>query len=169
MKATTQPPGHAGRVGRRRSEAGRSATGFEERLTGAANPSRARRSEQHLKLRTELACMLAQTWLAEAAAHRHGLKEALLHSQRTAKTAVVHIDATDGSEDVGEAIRATQADTDEDVRDMEEDEAMTRRALDLLSSRDNDPYEVALETLREDTRGWWAETLARGPDEVDER
>jgi hypothetical protein len=91
-----------------------------------------------------------------------------LHSQRTAKTAVVHIDATDGSEDVGEAIRATQADTDEDVRDMEEDEAMTRRALDLLSSRDNDPYEAALETLREDTRAWWADTLALDPDALNE-
>jgi acyl-CoA synthetase (NDP forming) len=112
--------------------------------------------------------MLAQTWLAEAAAHRHGLKEALLHSQRTAKTAVVHIDATDGSEDVAEAVRATAAETEEDIRDMEEDEAMTRQALDLLSSRDNDPYEAALETLREDTRGWWVDTLARGPDELDE-
>jgi hypothetical protein len=106
--------------------------------------------------------------LAEGAAHRHGLKEALLHSQRTAKTAVVHIDATDGSEDVPEAVRATAADTEEDVRDMEEDEAMTRRALDLLSSRDNDPYEAALETLRDDTRSWWADTLARAPDETGE-
>ena len=79
--------------------------------------------------------------LAEAAAHRHGLAEALSHSRRTAKIAVVHIDATDGSEDVGEAIRATQADTDEDVRDLEEDEAMTRRALDQLGSQRADAYE----------------------------
>jgi hypothetical protein len=106
--------------------------------------------------------------LAEAAAHRRGLKEALSHSRRTAKTAVVHIDATDGSEDVGEAIRATTADTDEDVRDLEEDEAMTRRALDLLGSRRNDAYEAALETLREDTRAWWADTLALDPDALNE-
>jgi hypothetical protein len=73
----------------------------------------------------------------------------------------VHIDATDGSEDVAEAIRATEADTEEDVRDMQEDEAMTRQALDVLNSRRNDPYEAATAALREDTQQWWADTLAR--------
>jgi hypothetical protein len=51
----------------------------------------------------------------------------------------VHIDAADGSEDVAEAIRATAADTEDAVRDMQEDEAMTRQALDLLNSRRNEP------------------------------
>src|ERR1700758_4359769 len=69
--------------------------------------------------------------LAEAAAHQHGLEDALSRSRRTAQRALVHIDATDGSEDVAEAIRATEADTEEDVRDIQEDEAMTRQALDL--------------------------------------
>ena len=55
--------------------------------------------------------------LAEAAAHRHGLEDALSQSRRTAKRAVVHIDAADGSEDVAEAIRATAADTEDAVRD----------------------------------------------------
>ena len=45
---------------------------------------------------------------------------------------------------------------------------MTRGALDLLSSRRNDAYEAALAALREDTREWWAETLARQPDELEE-
>jgi hypothetical protein len=71
--------------------------------------------------------------LAESAAHRHGLEETLSQSRRTAKRAVVHIDAADGSEDVAEAVRATAADTEDAVRDMEEDEAMTRQALDLLN------------------------------------
>jgi hypothetical protein len=62
--------------------------------------------------------------LAEAAAHQHGLEDALSLSRRTAKRAVVHIDATDGSEDAAEAIRATAAETEDAVRDMEEDEAM---------------------------------------------
>jgi hypothetical protein len=35
---------------------------------------------------------------------------------------------------------------------MEVDEAMTRRALDLLNSRRNDPYEAAVAALREDTQ-----------------
>ena len=68
--------------------------------------------------------------LAEAAAHRHGLDEALSESQRTAKRAVVHIDAADGSEDVAEAVRATAADTEDAVRDMQEDEAVSRRRFD---------------------------------------
>jgi len=45
---------------------------------------------------------------------------------------------------------------------------MTRRALDLLNSRHNDPYEAALAILREDTQGWWADMLARDPDELNE-
>jgi hypothetical protein len=106
--------------------------------------------------------------LAESAAHRHGLEEALSQSQRTAKRAVVHIDAADGSEDVAGAIRATAADTEDAVRDMEEDEAMTRQALDLLNSRRNDPYEAATAALREDTQQWWADTLARDPAELEE-
>jgi hypothetical protein len=106
--------------------------------------------------------------LAEAAAHRHGLEEALSQSRRTAKRAVVHIDAPDGSEDVAQAVRATAADTQDDVRDMQEDEAMTRQALDLLNSRRNDPYEAARAALREDTQQWWADILARDPVELEE-
>jgi hypothetical protein len=80
----------------------------------------------------------------------------------------VHIDAADGSENVAQAIRATAADTQDAVRDMQEDEAMTREALDLLNSRRNDPYEAAVAALRNDTQQWWADTLARDPDELEE-
>ena len=66
-----------------------------------------------------------------------------------------------GSERVTDAIRATDSDTEEDMRELEEDEAMTRRALDLLDSLRNDRYEAALAALREDTREWWADMLAR--------
>ena len=51
---------------------------------------------------------------------------------------------------------------------MRDDEAMTRRALDLLGSRRNDAYEAALAALREDTQDWWADMLARDPDELEE-
>ena len=51
---------------------------------------------------------------------------------------------------------------------MEEDEAMTHRALDLLGSPRNDAYEAALAALREDTQAWWADMLARDLDELDE-
>jgi hypothetical protein len=63
---------------------------------------------------------------------------------------------------------STATDTEEQIREMEEDEAMTRDALDLLGSRRNDRYEASLAALREDTRDWWADTLARDPDALDE-
>jgi len=106
--------------------------------------------------------------LAEAAAHRRGLNGTLASYRETVKVALVHLDATDQSERVVDAIRATASDTDDDIREMDEDEAMTRRALDLLGSRRNDRYEAALAALHEDTRDWWADMLARDPDELDE-
>jgi hypothetical protein len=51
---------------------------------------------------------------------------------------------------------------------MEADEAMTRRSLNLLNSKRNDAYEAALAALREDTQQWWADVLARDPDEMEE-
>ena len=44
---------------------------------------------------------------------------------------------------------------------------MTRRALKLLDSKRNDAYEAALAALREDTQAWWADMLARDPDEME--
>jgi hypothetical protein len=67
-----------------------------------------------------------------------------------------------------DAVHSTKADTDEDMADMEADEAMTRRALDLLGSRRNDAYEAALAVLREDTKDWWTDVLGRDPDEIEE-
>jgi hypothetical protein len=93
--------------------------------------------------------------LAEAAAHRRGLNGTLASYRETVKVALVHLDATAG-------------DTDDDIREMDEDEAMTRRALDLLGSRRNDRYEAALAALRGDTRDWWADLLARDPEELEE-
>ncbi len=51
---------------------------------------------------------------------------------------------------------------------MEEDEAMTRRALNLLRSKRNDAYEAGLAELREDTREWWERQLGRELDEQEE-
>jgi hypothetical protein len=106
--------------------------------------------------------------LAEAAAHRRGLDRTLSSYRETVKVALVHLDADGQSEGVGNAIRATAAHTAEDIREMREDETMTRRALDLLGSHRNDRYEAALGALREDTRDWWADMLARDPDELEE-
>lgn len=103
------------------------------------------------------------------ATHRRDLNGTLASHRETVKVALVHLDATDQSERVIDAIRAAGDETREEVRETQEDEAMTRRALDLLGSRHNDRYEAALATLRADTREWWADLLAREPDELEER
>jgi hypothetical protein len=98
--------------------------------------------------------------LAEAAAHRRGLEGTLASYRETVKVALVHLDTSGQSERVVDAIRATVADTQEDMTDMAADEAITRDALELLGSRRNDAYEAALAALREDTQAWWVDTLA---------
>ena len=106
--------------------------------------------------------------LAEAAAHRRGLEGTLASYRDTVKMALVHLDTSGQSERVVDAIRATVADTQEDMTDMAADEAMTRDALQLLGSKRNDAYEAALAALREDTQVWWADTLASDPKELGE-
>ena len=106
--------------------------------------------------------------LAEGAAYRRGLNSTLASHRETVKVATVHLDATDQSERLIDAIRATATDTAHDIQEMQEDEAMTLRALDLLDSQPNDGYETALAALREDTREWWADVLAGDPDEREE-
>ena len=75
--------------------------------------------------------------------------------------ALVHLDTSGQSERVVDAIRATAAETDEDITDMAADERMTRHALELLDFKRNDTYEAALGALREDTHraGWAASGL----------
>ena len=106
--------------------------------------------------------------LAEGAAHRRGLEATKSPYGHTVSSALVLVDCSGQSEWVGNAIRATGSDTQQDIVDMEEDEVITRRALDLLNSNRNDAYEAALAALREDTQEWWAEVLASDPEEQEE-
>src|SRR6476620_10494166 len=73
--------------------------------------------------------------LAEAAAHRRGLDNTLASSRDIVKVALMHLNATAQSERLVDAIRNTAADTEEDIREILDDEAMTRRALEILESR----------------------------------
>jgi hypothetical protein len=106
--------------------------------------------------------------LAEAATVRRGLEGTFASYHRTVDVALALLDAADQPECVSTAVRATAADTDEDMADMAADETMTRRALELLASKRNDAYEAALAGLREDTQTWWADVLARDLDELEE-
>ena len=83
-------------------------------------------------------------------------------------SALVLVNGSGRPEWVADAIRASASDTQEDIADTEHDEAITRRALDLLGSKRNDAYEAALAALREDTQEWWADVLASDPDELEE-
>jgi hypothetical protein len=106
--------------------------------------------------------------LAEAAAHRNGLYETMDSYSKTARVALAHLHRGEGTQGVSEAIRDTPTDTEEALRDLKADEAMTKRALDLLGSRRNDPYEAAVAALQEGTRDWWADMLTRESDDLDE-
>jgi hypothetical protein len=79
--------------------------------------------------------------LAELAAHRRGLRDAL--SGKTADAALVLVNVEGQSEWVADAIRATAADTEEAIRQIQEHEAMTRRAIELLGSKSSDAYQAA--------------------------
>ena len=63
-----------------------------------------------------------------------GLQGTLASYRETVKVALVHLDTDGQSERVVDAIRATVADTREDLTDMAADEAMTRRAPQRLWS-----------------------------------
>jgi hypothetical protein len=104
--------------------------------------------------------------LAEGAAHRRGLEAAKSPYGYTVNSFLT--DCPGRSEWVGNAIRATASDTQDDIVDTEQDEALTKRALYLLNSKRNDAYEAALAALRADTQEWWADVLASDPDELEE-
>ena len=104
--------------------------------------------------------------LAEAAAQRRSLQSTFGPYQETVKIALVHLDVEGEFDRVIDAIQATDAETKNDLADLDSDEEMTRRAFELLSSKPHNNYERALAALREDTRQWWAATLARDPLEL---
>jgi hypothetical protein len=71
--------------------------------------------------------------LAEAAAHRRGLEETFSPYRPTVKAALAHLGTPGEQDQVKDAIRVTAADTEEELADIAEDEALTRRALDVIS------------------------------------
>ncbi len=105
--------------------------------------------------------------LAEAASHRHGLNRTLGPHRDTVKAALAHLDAK-SPERVIDVVRATDAEANEERADLVADELLTRAALAVLGTQRNDAFEEALSALRVDTQEWWADELARGPDELDE-
>ena len=106
--------------------------------------------------------------MAEGAAHRRGLDKALDNYSNTARAALTHITDSARSEEAGDAVRTSVSDDADDLADLDADEAMTRKAIGIFGTLRNDAYEAALAELRDDTRGWWADMIARDPDDLDE-
>jgi hypothetical protein len=105
--------------------------------------------------------------LAEASVCHRGLEKAISPHRETVKAALVHLGSTQQIEKVIDAIRATPVDTAEAIADLEDDEAMTKRALDLLRAGKAKAYENGLAALREDTREWWEDVLTSEADDYE--
>ncbi len=106
--------------------------------------------------------------LAEAAAYNHGLNNAIKPFRDTSEAALAHKHGGTGDASAAQAVQSTAEKTNADIRDMQEDEAMTLRALDILNSGGKHTYEAALAELREDTQQWWSELLEGDPDDPDD-
>jgi len=63
-----------------------------------------------------------------------------------------HLNPSQQIEKVGDAVTATAEQTASELAELGADEAMTRRALDLLAASKAGTYGSALGVLREDTR-----------------
>ncbi len=106
--------------------------------------------------------------LAEAAAHHHGLHEATEPYRGTVNAALVHLNHAQKIEGVVDAIRATPEETAQETRDLNEEEAMTAKALKVLDGGATDAYERAVVALYPGTREWWEDILDRDPEDFDE-
>ena len=62
------------------------------------------------------------------------------------------------------SLAATRTDTAGDLRDVKRYQAMTRKALNILTAGGPDAYGHAVAALREDTRSYWQECLAERRD-----
>ena len=80
--------------------------------------------------------------MAEAAAHRHGLDDALKPRRQMAKVALSHCDKGEELETWLTSC-APPRPSPEVIREIKESEEVTRGALDLLSSGRNDVNETA--------------------------
>jgi hypothetical protein len=127
-------------------------------------------TEHHLV--EELACLIwrkQRLVMAEASACRAGLHRALEKNpwggDPVLVRALAHLDGGKPTENAAAAIRATPEDTETELRDLAEDEAMTERALAILRKGKADAYSKALAALHEDTQAGWSETLAEADTE----
>ena len=105
--------------------------------------------------------------LGESAAHHRALKRASDPYQHTAEAALINVAGDVEANCIGDAIRATEEQTEEERANLEEDRAMTEEALRILASPSSSAYSRALAALRDDTREWWHRQLSWEPTDYD--
>jgi len=107
--------------------------------------------------------------MAEAAIYRQKLHEDAACSLEPAQIAGAALLPVTGKHtleaDIPRALTATSEDTARDLRDVKRDEAMTRKALNILVAGQPDAYARAVAALREDTRSYWLECLEDSSDD----
>ena len=91
--------------------------------------------------------------LAEAATYRRGLETSSSSHHQTIKTALVHLD-------IGQP---TTSDTMTQLSELDQDQNITLRALDLLQASKERSYDKALGTVSKEMRARWAELIKRRP------
>jgi hypothetical protein len=107
--------------------------------------------------------------LAEAAVYREKLRrdaDGYNGSDHIVAAALLPITGeAQGKASIPRAIAATPAETARDLRDVKRDQAMTRRAWDILVVGGAGAYDRALAALRDDTRAAWLESLSDPPED----
>ncbi len=107
--------------------------------------------------------------LAEAAVYRERLRRdatSYLGPTEVAGAALLPLTGqTKIKADVAQALAATPVETARDLRDTKRDQAMTRKAWDILAGGGTDAYPRGLAELRDDTRTYWLECLKKRPDD----
>ena len=106
--------------------------------------------------------------LGEAAVHHRALKRTIDPFQETAEVALIHITADHENASTGEAVRAEEGRAKQDLADLEADQAMTEKAIDLLRTRSPKAYAHALAELGEDLRASWRDQLSCKADDYEE-
>jgi hypothetical protein len=107
--------------------------------------------------------------MAETAVYREKLRsDATDHDtpEHLAGAALLPITGATGQKaSIPKALAASQTDTARDLREVKRDQAMTRKAWDILEDGGPDAYVRALAALREDTRTYWHECMTDPPND----
>jgi hypothetical protein len=108
--------------------------------------------------------------IAEAALYREELRSDVtgyMTPEHLAVAALLPLTGTTNCKpNIPEALTAKPRDTARDLREVKRDQAMTRKAWDILAEDGPDAYGQAMAFLREDTRTFWLECLADPPDDA---